>query len=199
MKKLDLVDTPSAKLLDASSKNKNLSFEIGFNIMPAIDLKLLKTCKLEVPEVEINDNDLDQVINNIRKQNATWNDSDKPAADGDKVVVDDEGKIDGKAFTNNKQDDFTFIINDTIKGDPATVALFKEFSSKCLNTKVHDVVEVRNQMPDDFTDKELASKMVIYTVKIKKILKDNYLTLIKIFMRLLVFYQLMMKKYLEIV
>ena len=172
-KKLDLVDTPSAKLLDASSKNKNLSFEISFNIMPAIDLKLLKTCKLEVPEVEINDNDIDKVINNIRKQNATWNDSDKPAADGDKVVVDYEGKIDGKAFTNNKQDDFTFIINDTIKGDPATVTLFKEFSSKCLNTKVHDVVEVRNQMPDDFTDKELASKMVIYTVKIKKILKGQ--------------------------
>ena len=24
-------------------------------------------------------------------------------------------KIDGKAFTNNKQDDFTFIINDTLK------------------------------------------------------------------------------------
>ena len=50
-KKLDLVDTPSAKLLEASSKNKNLSFEINFNIMPTIDLKLLKTCKLEVPEV----------------------------------------------------------------------------------------------------------------------------------------------------
>ncbi len=172
-KKLDLVDTPSAKLLDAPSKNKNLSFDINFNIMPSIDLKLLKTCKLEIPDVEINDNDIDKVINNIRKQNATWNDSDNPAADGDKVVVDYEGKIDGKAFTNNKQDDFTFIINDTIKGDPATVALFKEFSSKCLNTKVHDVVEVRNQMPADFTDKELASKMVIYTVKIKKILKGQ--------------------------
>ena len=71
--------------------------------MPAIDLKLLKTCKLEVPEVEINDNDIDQVINNIRKQNATWNDSDKPAADGDKVVVDYEGKLMGKhSQTTNK-------------------------------------------------------------------------------------------------
>ena len=114
--------------------------------MPIIDLKLIKTCKLDVPQVEINDNDIDKVVDNIRKQNATWDNSDKPAADGDKVVVDYEGKIDGKAFTNNKQNDFTFIINDTIKGDPATVALFKEFSTKCLNAKINDVVEVRNQM-----------------------------------------------------
>ncbi len=170
-KKLDLVDTPSVKLLDTPSKDKNLSFQINFNIMPSIDLKLMKTCKLDIPQVEINDNDIDKVINNIRKQNATWSESGEPAVDGNKVIVDYEGKIDGKAFVNNKQDDFTFIINDTIKGDPATVRLFKEFSAMCLNAKVDDVVEVRNQMPDDFTDKDLAGKMVIYAVKIKKILR----------------------------
>ena len=56
-------------------------------------MKLIKTCKLDVPQVEINDNDIDKVVDNIRKQNATW---DNSAADGDKVVVDYEGKIDGK-------------------------------------------------------------------------------------------------------
>ena len=71
-KKLDLVDTLSVKLLDTPSKDKNLSFQINFNIMPSIDLKLMKTCKLDIPQVEINDNDIDKVINNIRKQNATW-------------------------------------------------------------------------------------------------------------------------------
>ena len=169
-KKFDLVDTPSAKLLDTPSNEKNLSFEVTYNIMPDIDLGLIDKINLEVPSVKIEDKDIDKVINNIRKQNSEWSDSSKEAADGNKIVVDYEGKIDGKDFKNNKQSDFSFVINDTIKGDPATVSLFKEFSLKCIGKNVNDTVEVTNKMPDDFPDKELAGKTVIYDIKIKKIL-----------------------------
>ena len=138
--------------------------------MPDIDLAFIDKINLEVPSVEIEDKDIDKVINNIRKQNSEWSDSSKEAADGNKIVVDYEGKINGKDFKNNKQSDFSFVINDTIKGDPATVSLFKEFSLKCIGKNVNDTVEVNNKMPDDFTDKELAGKTVVYCIKIKKIL-----------------------------
>ena len=167
-KKFDLVDSPSAKLLDTPSKEKNLSFEVTYNIMPDIDLALIDKINLEVPSVEINDKDIDKVIDNIRKQNSEWSDSSKEAADGNKVVVDYEGKINGKDFKNNKQSDFSFVINDTIKGDPATVSLFKEFSLKCIGKNVNDTVEVTNKMPNDFPDKELAGKTVIYSIKLKR-------------------------------
>ena len=121
-----------------------------------------------MPSVEINDKDIDKVIDNIRKQNSEWSDSTKEAADDNKIVVDYEGKINGKDFKNNKQSDFSFVINDTIKGDPATVSLFKEFSLKCMGKNVNDIVEVTNKMPNDFPDKELAGKTVIYTIKIKR-------------------------------
>ena len=169
-KKLDLIDSPSAKLLDVPSKDKDLSFEVTYNIMPEIDLSQIDKISLEIPNVTIEDNDVDKVIYNIRKQNAEWSDSTSPVADGNKIVVDYEGKIDGKEFKNNKQNDFTFIVNDIIKGDPATVSLFKEFSLQCMNKNINDIVQVTNNMPDDFPEKELAGKTVIYDVKIKKIL-----------------------------
>jgi len=169
-KEFDLVDSPSAKLLDTPSKEKNLSFEVTYNIMPDIDIALIDKINLEIPSVEITDKDIDKVIDNIRKQNSEWSDSSKESADGNKIVVDYEGKINGKDFKNNKQSDFSFVINDTIKGDPATVSLFKEFSIKCIGKNVNDTVEVVNKMPSDFPDKELAGKTVIYSIKIKKIL-----------------------------
>ena len=169
-KKLDLIDSPSAKLLDVPSKEKDLSFEVTYNIMPDIDLSQIDKISLEIPNVTIEDEDVDKVIYNIRKQNAEWSDSTSPVADGNKIVVDYEGKIDGKEFKNNKQNDFTFIVNDIIKGDPATVALFKEFSLQCMNKNINDIVQVTNNMPDDFPEAELAGKTVIYDVKIKKIL-----------------------------
>tara|TARA_B100001109_G_scaffold24660_2_gene18156 strand:- start:1052 stop:2356 length:1305 start_codon:yes stop_codon:yes gene_type:complete len=172
-KKLDLIDSPSVKLLDTPTKQKNLSFEVTFNKMPDIDINEIKNIKIDIPNVNINDADIDKVIENIRKQNAIWSESSSPIVEGNKVVVDYVGKIDGQDFKNNKQDDFTFVINDTIKGDPATVALFKEFSSKCLGKKISDKVIVTNNMPNDFPDKELAGKLVEYDVQIKKILNGT--------------------------
>ncbi len=169
-KKFDLVDSPSAKLLDTPSKDKNLLFEVTYNIMPDIDLAIIDKINLEVPSVDINDKDIDKVIDNIRKQNSEWSESIEEAADGNKIVVDYEGKINGKDFKNNKQSDFSFVINDTIKGDPATVSLFKEFSLKCIGKNINDTVEVTNKIPNDFPDKELAGKTVVYSIKIKKIL-----------------------------
>ena len=136
--------------------------------MPDIDIAKIKTIKLSIPEVDIQDEDVNTVISNIQKQNSTWESSDKPAVSGNKLVVDYEGKIDGKDFDNNKQEDFSFIIDEIIKGDKATVELFKQFSEQCLNKTVNTEVEFSHKMPNDFPDKNLCGKTIIYYVMIKK-------------------------------
>jgi len=172
-KNLNLIDSPSIKLLDTPSKQKNLSFEVTFNKMPNIDISEIKKINIELPKVNIENNDIDKVIENIQKQNAIWSESLSPAKDRDKVVVNYKGMIEGKDFKNNKQNDFTFIINDTIKGDSATVSLFKEFSSVCLNKNINDDVVAKNKMPIDFPDQQLAGKLVEYNIQIKKILSGT--------------------------
>tara|TARA_B100001564_G_C20636529_1_gene669960 strand:- start:151 stop:1455 length:1305 start_codon:yes stop_codon:yes gene_type:complete len=184
-KKLDLIDSPSVKLIDAPTTNKDLSFEVTFNKMPEVDLGNIKDIKINLPEVEITDNDIDLVISNIQKQNTVWSDSSESSKSGDKVIVDYEGKIDDKEFKNNKQEDFPFIINDKVKGDSATVSLFQEFSKECIGKEINDQVTVSNNMPDDFPDKELAGKLVKYNIKIKKILSGLLPELNKDFFALL--------------
>ena len=184
-KKLDLIDSPSVKLIDTPSNNKKLTFEVTFNKMPDVDINEIKNIKINLPEVVIEQTDVDHVISNIQKQNTVWVDSTTISKSGDKLVVDYEGNINGNEFKNNKQADFTFVINDTIKGDSATVELFNQFSKECLDKKINDTVVVSNNMPKDFPDKELAGKLVKYDVKIKKILEGTLPELNKDFFGLL--------------
>ena len=184
-KKLDLIDSPSVKLIDTPSNNKKLTFEVTFNKMPDVDINEIKNIKINLPKVVIEQTDVDHVISNIQKQNTVWVDSTTISKSGDKLVVDYEGNINGNEFKNNKQDDFTFVINDTIKGDPATVELFNQFSKECLGKKINDKVIVSNNMPKDFPDKELAGKLVKYDVEIKKILEGTLPQLNKDFFGLL--------------
>ena len=62
-----------------------------------------KDIKINIPEVDITDKDIDVVISNIQKQNTVWTDSLDKSKSGNKIVVDYLGKIDGEEFKNNKQ------------------------------------------------------------------------------------------------
>ena len=95
----------------------------------------------------------------------------EPAEAGDKVVIEYEGLISGQTFDNNKQDNFTFIINDDVRGDEATVGLFQEFYKNTLQAKTGSSKKFTYSMPESFTDKNIAGKTIEYTIKIKNIYK----------------------------
>jgi trigger factor len=79
--------------------------------MPDINLSEIENIKINLPNSDITDKDIDKVINNIQQQNTVWADSSDKSKSLDKVVVDYEGKINGESFKNNKQEDFSFVID----------------------------------------------------------------------------------------
>ena len=80
-----------------------------------------------------------------------------------------EGFISGKEFDNNKHENFTFIIDDKINGDPATVGLYKEFYKNTLGEMANTKKSFTYKMPDDFVDTKIAGKEIEYKIRIKNI------------------------------
>ena len=169
--KLDTASPPKLLIDKAPSFDNELIFTAEFEIYPLFKVTDLSEISIEELEVSINDSDVDSVIKNIQKQHIKWEDSKDNSNSGDKVVLDYEGTIDGKGFENNKQKDFSFIIDDDVKGDLATINLFKEFYKHCINEKVYTEKMFSYNMPKDFFDKNIAGKLVNYKIIIKKISK----------------------------
>jgi trigger factor len=76
----------------------NFAYVATFEVLPDIELKDLDKIKVEKPDVEIGDQDLDDMLLSLRKQRATWKEVDRKSKDGDQVVVDFTGTIDGEEF-----------------------------------------------------------------------------------------------------
>ena len=169
--KLDTASPPKLSIDKAPSFNDELIFTAEFEIYPLFKVTNLSEISIEELEVAINDSDVDRVIKNIQKQHIKWEDSKDNSNSGDRVVLDYEGTIDGKEFKNNKQKDFSFIIDDDVKGDLATINLFKEFYKHCINEKVNTEKMFSYNMPKDFFDKNIAGKSINYKILIKKISK----------------------------
>ena len=169
--KLDTASPPKITIEKTGSNEEDIEYTAEFEIYPDISLKNLEEISLELPVVNINDNDINEVIKNIQKQHTKWEEKKEPAEAGDKVIIEYEGLISGEAFDNNKQDNFTFIINDDVRGDEATVGLFQEFYKNTLQGKAGDSKKFTYLMPESFADKNIAGKTIEYTIKIKNIYK----------------------------
>ena len=168
--KLDTASPPKITIEKSGLNEEEIEYTAEFEIYPDIILKRLEEICL-VPVVNINDNDINEVIKNIQKQHTKWEEKKDPAEAGDKVVIEYEGLISGQTFDNNKQDNFTFIINDDVRGDEATVGLFQEFYKNTLQAKTGSSKKFTYSMPESFTDKNIAGKTIEYTIKIKNIYK----------------------------
>ena len=166
---LDTASPPKIIIENSGSPETDVEYTAEFEIFPSIILKSLTDIAIEQPDVNIGDDDIDGVIKNIQKQHTKWEEKKEEAQAGDKVVLKYEGTIAGKPFDNNKQENFTFIIDDDVRGDEATVGLFKEFYKNSLGAKINMDKTFTYKMPESFSDKKIAGKTIEYSINIKHI------------------------------
>ncbi len=73
---------------------------------PEVELKGLENIVVEKPATEVNDADVEEMIDTLRKQQATWAQVEEAAEDGKRVTIDFTGSIDGEEFEGGKAENF---------------------------------------------------------------------------------------------
>ena len=98
----------------SSSPEGEMAFDAIFEVFPEVKIGDLSTAEVEKVAAEVTDAAIDKTLNILRKQRRTFAQraQDAAAQEGDRVMVDFEGKIDGEVFAGGKADDFQFIVGD---------------------------------------------------------------------------------------
>ena len=68
--------------------DKNFTYVATFEVLPEVELKDLDKIKVDKPEIEIRDEDIEDMLLSLRRQRATWDEVERKAKDGDRVIVD---------------------------------------------------------------------------------------------------------------
>ena len=85
---------------------EDLTFSATFEVYPEVEIKGLENIKVEKPVVKINEADIDKMVDTLRKQQATWEETTEAAAADSRVTLDFVGSIDGEEFEGGKANDF---------------------------------------------------------------------------------------------
>lgn len=103
---LEVVGSPRIDNVDVSTGG--LAFEATLVVMPKIELPEWEGLEIEIPPLEVADEDVDKEIDTFRERLAPLEEVGRPAADGDFVLVDIKGQIHGETLPGLSLSDFSY-------------------------------------------------------------------------------------------
>jgi trigger factor len=158
-------------VLAGDPRFEDLQFEEGqpirakatFEVYPEIELKDYKGLEVEEDSPEVTESDVDEAVERLRQNAATFEViEDRPAADGDYVMVSYQGQD-----LNDSGSDPIEVREGLIHlGGKGTVPAFTE---NLRGSRPSDVREFEVNYPDDFPIKRLARKRLRYRVEVQSI------------------------------
>src|SRR5687767_2160757 len=89
-----------------------VEYTATFEVYPEVDVPDLSDKTVHKPLTEVLDENIEQTLETVRRQRATYARIERPAANGDLVNVDFEGVIAGQPFEGNKATNFTVVLGE---------------------------------------------------------------------------------------
>jgi len=158
--KINPAGMPSFELVK-DENGQDLEFVAAFEVYPEVEVQGVADIEIEKPVVEISDADLDNMMETLQKQHATWKEVKRKAKKDDRVIIDFVGKIDGEEFEGGKAEDFTLELG---KG-----RMIPGFEEPLVGAKSGEEVKVEVTFPEDYHAEALKGKEATFDVTVKKV------------------------------
>lgn len=140
---------------------QEFSFSVTFEVFPEVELKGLENIEVEKPVVEISDADLDKMVDVLRKQQATWTESQEAVKAEDRVTIDFVGSVDGEEFEGGKATDFVLAM-----GQGRMIPGFEE---GIVGHKAGDQFDIDVTFPAEYHAENLKGKAAKFAITLKKV------------------------------
>jgi len=148
---------PSIEPLSGDS-DENFRYRAVFEIYPEVAVGPIEKLRFEVPEVDITDKDVDAMIGKLREQRAEWQTVDRKSADGDRVVIDFEGTIDGEPFEGGKGEKVALVVG--------SGQVIDDFDKGIRGLTAGDDKTIKVKFPKDYGVADLAGKKAEFAVQV---------------------------------
>lgn len=136
-------------------------FKATVPLKPTIELGDYQQIRLTPESVEVTKDEVDAVMEQLRRQHGTWEPVERAVSFDDLVTLDIESHIEGKLFINQQGVQYRVMHN-----QPFPVPGFAEQLS---GMKGGEEKEFTLQLPEDYPRAELAGKEALFKVKVNEV------------------------------
>ncbi len=147
---------PTATPKIAPVEGARYTFDARFEVYPAITLKPYQDLTIKKLTAEVSEQDVETALTRLQQQNQDWQTVDRAVQDGDKVVINFSGRIDGEKFEGGAAEKFDLIIGSD--------SMIPGFESAIIGAKVDQTFDITVRFPDDYHKVELAGQEAVFEI-----------------------------------
>jgi trigger factor len=138
-----------------------LEFSAVFEVYPEIKIGDFSDVTITRPNAEADPENVEETIEVLRRQRATFMPAEGGAAEGDRVTVDFSGRIDGVEFPGGQANDFAINIGEG--------KMLPEFETALTGMRAGEDKTFRLTFPDDYHGREVAGKEAEFTLHVRSV------------------------------
>jgi trigger factor len=156
------VGDPDVEIVTApEGEGEPLSFKFEVGVRPKAKLGEYKGLEVGKAEPEPPEEIVDREVERIRAGFARLEPVERAAAEGDVLLIDFEGRLDGKAFEGGKADDYLLELGSD--------QLIEGFEEQLTGVSAGEERKVEVTFPEDYQAEQLAGKDAVFAVEVKEV------------------------------
>lgn len=158
---VDPVEQPEVNVVQAEP-GKDLVFEADVEVKPQAKLGDYKGVTVTLPDIDVDDEELEQQLTLLRERFARLEVVEGRAAEeGDYTLIDYRGTVDGEPFDGSTAEDYMIELGSGM--------LLQELEEGIVGMKRGESRTIEAKFSDDFRNKSVAGKTGAFDVKVKEI------------------------------
>src|SRR6476469_1853402 len=156
------IGDPSVEMVSTpAGENEPLEFKFEIGVRPKAVLGDYKGLEVGRAEPEVPDDIVDREVERIRESFAKLEPVERAAADGDALLIDYEGFVDGNAFEGGVEADRLIELG--------SGRFIEGFEAQLEGAKADEVRKVEVAFPDDYGAEHLAGQDAVFDVTVKEV------------------------------
>jgi trigger factor len=168
----EIMSSPSFEVVSAEA-GKGVVFTATVAVRPEVTLGEYKGVEIAAVDTTVTDEDVEKKIRSELDKDARYEKVERPVKDGDRIKLDFEGFVDGKAFDGGKGENYTLTIG--------SGQFIPGFEDQLIGAEIGAEKEVNVSFPEDYHEESLAGKASVFKCKVNEIeekqvpeLNDDY-------------------------
>lgn len=161
---LDVIDSPRAEF-DQIKKGEGFTVTITVACYPEIEVKDYKGVEIETVDAEVTDEDVDNELNSMAKKNARMVAVERPAQDGDTVLIDYEGWVGDTQFEGGTAE------RQPLKLGSGT--FIPGFEEQLVGVSTGEKKDVKVTFPEQYHAEDLAGKEAVFKCTVHEIKEEE--------------------------
>ena len=139
-----------------------LDFTFKFEVAPRVELGAYKGVSVERPVIKVADKDVKEAVDGLRSRYSVFETLKRgKAAEGDQVIIDFKGTVDGVEFAGGSANDYPYILG--------TKRFFPEFEAALLGSSTGADLTCTVTLPENTPNEELRGKKADFSIQVKEI------------------------------